>query len=118
MTSVIALVAAVVVVTVVIVIVASHSTGGERARDGLGPITLNAQERHGRQLFSQRCAGCHVLTATGAVGRTGPSLDMLRPPALATLSAIRRGPGAMPANLVAGRDAQAVADFVAAVTAH
>jgi hypothetical protein len=43
---------------------------------------------------------------------------MLRPPALGTLAAIRRGPDGMPARVVTGADARAVADFVAAVTAH
>jgi mono/diheme cytochrome c family protein len=118
MTFLIALVAGITVVTVVIAILATRSTGGDRATDGLGPITLNAQEQHGRQVFAQHCAGCHELKASNAVGSTGPSLDMLRPPAPATLAAIRHGPGAMPADLVTGPDAQAVANFVAAVTAH
>jgi metal-dependent amidase/aminoacylase/carboxypeptidase family protein len=58
------------------------------------------------------------LRAANAVGQVGPTLDMLRPPAPATLAAIRRGPGGMPADAVTGADAQAVAAFVAAVTAH
>jgi mono/diheme cytochrome c family protein len=105
-------------IVVVIVVIAAGSGPGDRASDGLGPITLTKQEQRGRRLFSQHCGNCHTLKTANAVARVGPSLDMLRPPAPATLSAIRRGPGGMPADAVTGADADAVAAFVAAVTAH
>jgi mono/diheme cytochrome c family protein len=110
--------AVVTVVTVAVVVIVLSRDTGARARDGLGPITLTQQEQHGRALFAERCGSCHTLKGANAVGGIGPSLDMLRPPAPATLSAIRRGPGPMPAGLLNGSDAEAVARFVVAVTAH
>jgi mono/diheme cytochrome c family protein len=108
----------VIAVIVAIVVIAARSSSGDQASDGLGPITLTKQEQHGRELFAGHCANCHTLQAANAVAKVGPSLDMLRPPAPATLAAIRRGPGPMPADAVTGADADAVANFVAAVTAH
>jgi len=71
----------------------------------------------GKDLFSQSCGGCHTLGAAGTKGTVGPNLDQLRPDAKTVLAAIRNGgtgSGAMPAGIVTGRQAQHVADFVAA----
>jgi mono/diheme cytochrome c family protein len=115
---VILVVAAVALLGAAVVVVVAPEDSAGKAPDGRGPITLTSQEQRGRQLFADHCANCHTLQAANAVGETGPSLDMLRPAAPATLPAIRNGAGPMPANLVTGRDADAVAQFVAAVTAH
>jgi mono/diheme cytochrome c family protein len=85
--------------------------------------------KRGAILFQQRCAGCHTLDAAGAQGsrperattRTGertngPNFDERRESREAVLYAIRNGgfSGAiMPANIVVGQDAEAVAAFVA-----
>jgi cytochrome c553 len=111
-----AVVVAVVVIGVVVAVLSSRSSSD--ANDGLGPITLTSQEKHGRGLFLQTCGSCHTLDDAGSAGVQGPSLEMLRPPAPATRAAIRNGPGPMPANLLQGKDADAVARYVAAVTAH
>jgi mono/diheme cytochrome c family protein len=83
--------------------------------------------KRGAQLFSERCSGCHTLSAAGTQGsntsvkyqeRTdGPNLDQRREQVDQVLYAIRNGgfSGAiMPQNIVVGQDAQDVAQFVAA----
>ena len=96
--------------------------GAHKASVAPGGLRLNAEEQHGRQLFAQSCATCHTLRAARAVGRVGPNLDVLRPPDALILDAIAngraRGMGQMPALLYQGRDAQAVARFVATVAGH
>jgi mono/diheme cytochrome c family protein len=85
-----------------------------------------AQFKRGAQLFAARCGGCHTLTAAGTQGsatkvndreRTdGPNFDQRSETPDGVLYAIRNGgfSGAiMPQNIVVGRDAQAVAAFVA-----
>lgn len=80
----------------------------------------------GRELFRQRCSGCHTLSAAGARGtaadpsrrerRDGPNLDRRTVSYDDALFAIRNGGFAggdrMPANIVVGSDAEAVARFV------
>jgi mono/diheme cytochrome c family protein len=96
--------------------------GAHKASVGPGGVSLNAEEQHGRALFAASCATCHTLRGARAVGRVGPNLDILRPPEALVLDAIAkgraRGMGQMPALLYQGRDAQAVAQFVAAVAGH
>ena len=78
---------------------------------------LTEQERHGQELFGQRCRNCHTLAAARSVAKVGPNLDELRPPKGLVLNAIEegrsRGNGQMAADLVEGEDAEAVAAFVA-----
>jgi len=84
--------------------------------------------RHGAQLFYERCSGCHTFEKANAYGskpagqlqggeRTnGPNFDVRKVNRDDALFAIRNGgfSGAiMPANVVTGEDAQAVADFLA-----
>ena len=74
-------------------------------------------------LFSTHCAGCHTLDAAGTQGsgnrgeRTqGPNLNQREESTNDVLYAIRNGgfSGAiMPENIVVGKDAQAVAQFLA-----
>ena len=96
-----------------------------------GEIEVPKEEtslRKGAELFNQRCSGCHTLEAANAYGskppdqiqggeRTnGPNLDVRKVQRDDALFAIRHGgfSGAiMPANIVMGRDAQLVADFLA-----
>jgi mono/diheme cytochrome c family protein len=78
---------------------------------------LTASEKHGRDLFGQRCANCHTLKAANAVAEIGPNLDELRPPKALVLDAIEKGRaqgnGQMAAGLYTGQDAEDVANFVA-----
>lgn len=80
--------------------------------------SLNASEQRGRMVFHQICSYCHSLKAANAVALVGPNLDNLRPTKALILDAIRngraRGNGAMARNLVTGRDATDVANFVVA----
>ncbi len=73
----------------------------------------------GRLLFMENCASCHTLAAVNARGVTGPNLDKIGTITPArVLSAIRiggTGQMRMPAGLLQGANAKAVADFVTAV---
>lgn len=104
--------------------------GADKASVAAGGVHLNAEQQHGRYLFSQSCALCHTLDGAKSDGMIGPNLDRRLGEQIATesgrrqlvLSAIAegraRGLGQMPAQLYVGRDAEAVASFVAAVAGH
>ncbi len=106
------------------------SNAEHKASVGIGGVHLNATEQQGRELFSRACAVCHTLAAVKAVGRIGPNLDVRVGDDIATsagrkalvLEAIEkgraRGLGQMPALLYQGKEAEDVADFVAAVAGH
>jgi mono/diheme cytochrome c family protein len=106
------------------------ANGDNKASEGIGGVKLNAEEQHGRVLFSDSCAFCHTLAGANSVGRTGPNLDIRLGSEIPTeagrralaLNAIAegraRGNGNMPAQLYQGKEAEAVADFVAAVAGH
>jgi mono/diheme cytochrome c family protein len=78
---------------------------------------LTESEKHGRELFGQRCANCHTLKASNAIAEVGPNLDTLRPNQAVVLDAIEngraRGNGQMAAGLYTGEDAEDVAGYVA-----
>ena len=93
-------------------------------------LKLTAGEKAGRELFGSHCGVCHTLAAANAIGKVGPNLDTLKPPASLVLHTIENGclpnassgssqqclgQGVMPANVVEGRDAQNVSAFVARV---
>lgn len=103
-----------------LVIAAGCGTGGK--------ATSSGDQTNGKQLFTQKCAACHVLAAAGAQGKVGPSLDDAFAEAKAehfkqstiqnvVLDQIREASLPMPANLVTGQDAIDVAGYVAAVAA-
>jgi mono/diheme cytochrome c family protein len=68
-----------------------------------------------KEIFLHTCATCHTLAAAGATGGIGPDLDQARPTRQRVLNQIRTGSlsGAMPANLLTGKDADRVAAYVA-----
>src|SRR3954454_4553779 len=78
---------------------------------------LTASEKHGQELFGQRCVLCHTLKAANAAAQVGPDLDNLRPNKALVLDAIHKGRsngnGQMAADLYVGKDAEDVAAFVA-----
>jgi mono/diheme cytochrome c family protein len=95
-----------------------------------GEITVPESDptaKRGAVLFNERCSGCHSIDAANAYGskppgeiapgeRTnGPNFNVRKVPRDDVLFAIRNGgfSGAiMPANIVVGDDAEAVADFL------
>jgi mono/diheme cytochrome c family protein len=67
----------------------------------------------GGQLYVHHCGSCHTLAAAGTNGQAASNLDKLRPSAAHVETAIANGPGVMPAGLLQGADARAVARWVA-----
>ena len=93
-----------------------------------GEIKVEEADRTGALLFYERCSGCHSLEVANSYGskaagqlkageRTnGPNFNVRKEPKDDVLFAIRNGgySGAiMPANIVVGKEAEAVADFLA-----
>ena len=89
--------------------------GGERKPD----------PARGKELFTQRCGACHILENAGTKGVQGPNLDLAFKQSVAdglgrsTIEGVVRKQialpqgGQMPADLVEGKDADAVAAYVA-----
>ncbi|MFI5028135.1 MAG: c-type cytochrome [Solirubrobacterales bacterium] len=86
-------------------------------------VSPNDPNYNGAVLFATHCSGCHTLSAAGTQGtgnrglRTqGPNLNQRNETYADALFAIQNGgfSGAiMPQNIVVGKDAEAVARFVA-----
>lgn len=86
-------------------------------------VSKDDSAHEGAVLFATHCSGCHTLSAAGTQGsgnrgaRTqGPNLDQRTETYDDALFAIQNGgfSGAiMPANIVVGEEAEAVARFVA-----
>jgi mono/diheme cytochrome c family protein len=107
------------------------SGNSSNASAQVGGIKLTAAQKQGRELFGEKCAVCHTLAAANAIGKVGPNLDVLRPPYQLVLNTINNGclpnpppnlsqeaclgQGVMPSGILAGKQAQEVASFVAAV---
>ena len=92
------------------------------AKRAPGGVDLSANQATGRKLFATNCATCHTLRASNSVGKIGPNLDVLQPPAALVTNAIQlgraQGNGNMPALLLTGDDAKNVASYIAAVAGH
>ena len=82
--------------------------------------------KHGAELFAARCGGCHTFSKAGTQGGAfkvkdrervdGPNFDARKETVPQVLYAIRNGgfSGAiMPENIVTGKDADAIAAFLA-----
>lgn len=91
-----------------------------------GKATSAGDQTNGKQLFTQKCAGCHTLAAAGSQGTLGPNLDDAFAGAKkehfkqstiqnVVLDQIREASMPMPANLVQGQDAIDVSGYVAVV---
>jgi mono/diheme cytochrome c family protein len=107
------------------------SGNSANASGQIGGIKLTAAQKQGRELFGEKCAVCHTLAAANAIGKVGPNLDVLKPPQQLVLNTINNGclpnpppsqnqeaclgQGVMPSGILAGKQAQEVASFVAAV---
>lgn len=101
-----------------------------KSKVAVGGLKLTSKEAQGRVLFARSCGYCHTLAATKSVGRTGPNLDVRVGEQISTAAGRRalvedaikegraRGLGQMPALLYQGKEAEAIAEFVAAVAGH
>ena len=93
-----------------------EAAGGYGALEG---AELAGEAERGKLLFRQRCASCHNLDAVNARGVTGPDLDeigTITPEKV--LEAIKNGGTGqkrMPAGLLEGEEAAAVATYVSEV---
>ena len=79
----------------------------------------SSELEEGKTLFRQTCTSCHTLAAANARGVTGPNLDEIGEMTVErVLTAIKvggTGQKRMPAGLLEGGDAEAVAKYVTAV---
>jgi mono/diheme cytochrome c family protein len=94
---------------------AEAGAGGESGGGGAGGGSAQAE---GKQIFTQSCGTCHTLADAGTNGTVGPNLDELKPNKQRVVTAIENGgagTGAMPANIVTGQEAEAVAEYVSTV---
>jgi mono/diheme cytochrome c family protein len=86
----------------------------------------SASAQEGAQLFAERCSGCHTFEPSGSEGSAtkvsdrervdGPNFNVRKVCYDSTLFALRNGgySGAiMPANIVVGEEAKAVARYLA-----
>ena len=99
---------------------------GGVAACGESGVDVPANQRAAASVFVERCAGCHTLGVAGTQGSTtnvrtreykdGPNFDQRKETHNCVLYAIRNGgfSGAiMPQNIVVGKEAEALARFVA-----
>ena len=79
----------------------------------------SSELEEGKELFRQTCTSCHTLAAANARGVTGPDLDgigeMTEERVLQAIKIGGTGQKRMPAGLLEGDDAEAVAKYVTAV---
>lgn len=104
--------------------------GAHKSGVAVGGVHLTAKERAGRENFAHSCAVCHSLAAVQSYSRVGPDLDYRVGEQISTPAGRKalvenaiaegraRGLGQMPALLYQGKEAEEVADFVAAVAGH
>ena len=93
----------------------SEEASAEAGGAGGGEASAAAE---GKQIFTQSCGTCHTLSDAGTNGTVGPNLDQLKPDKARVQAAIKNGgagSGAMPANIVTGKEAEAVATYVSSV---
>jgi mono/diheme cytochrome c family protein len=94
----------------------------EPAQGGTGPLKderASDDLEEGKELFRQTCSSCHTLAAGNARGVTGPNLDeageMTEERVLTAIRIGGTGQNRMPAALLEGEDAEAVARYLATV---
>ena len=79
----------------------------------------SSELEEGKELFRQTCASCHTLAAANARGVTGPDLDSIGEMTVERVTTAIRiggtGQNRMPAGLLEGDDAKAVAEYLEAV---
>lgn len=111
------------VCVIVVPFIALSAAGSEDA----AIVDVASRDQAAKELFATNCGSCHALVAGGTDGVVGPDLDELLAPTgtgdaeaydglySRVLNAITCGRGGrMPRGIVAGEEAQDVAQFVAA----
>jgi cytochrome c oxidase subunit 1 len=76
---------------------------------------LSPEAERGRELFVSNCGSCHAFEPAGTSGGVGPDLSGIPLNEERVLTAIEvggTGSGAMPAGIISGADAQAVAAYL------
>ena len=104
-------------------VILSARQDAQGATSKLQTKSASSSLERGKTLFRQTCASCHTLAAVNARGVTGPDLDRIglsntKASVSRIESAIRiggTGQRRMPAGVLQGPNAVAVAKFVAAV---
>jgi cytochrome c553 len=105
-----------------VVVPAAVIANREEAEGGVGSLRAEeptSQDELGKTLFIQSCKSCHNLDAVQARGVTGPDLDELggidQERVLNAIENGGTGQGLMPAGILQGEDAEAVAEYVSKV---
>jgi mono/diheme cytochrome c family protein len=99
---------------------ASTNAGGTEttAKEGTSGGGGGGASAEGKLIFTQTCGTCHTLKDAGTSGNVGPVLDQIKPDKARVENAIKiggTGSGAMPAGLLQGKEAAAVAEYVSSV---
>ncbi len=95
------------IVLITLALAGCGSDGGGSGGDSGGSDQSPAEQ------FAGTCGSCHTLADADTSGSFGPNLDELKPSKEQVLTAIADGPGPMPAGLLEGDAADAVAGYVA-----
>jgi mono/diheme cytochrome c family protein len=88
---------------------------GSTSTNGGGGNKGTETASSGKQLFTSTCGSCHTLKDAGTSGSFGPNLDEIKPDKARVLKQIANGGGGMPAKLLTGQKADAVAGYVSQV---
>jgi mono/diheme cytochrome c family protein len=100
-------------------IVIANGDESEGGTGRLADVKPDEVGKKGKELFRQTCATCHSLSAVNARGVTGPNLDEIGQMSKErVLNAIRlggTGDKRMPAGLLTGKNAEAVAAYLTKV---
>jgi mono/diheme cytochrome c family protein len=112
------------VISTVTVLVAAVAISACGDKSNL-PSNESASVKTGAQLFKARCAGCHTMDTVNALGGAtkvrdrevvdGPNFNVRKETKDNVLYAIRNGgfsAAIMPQNIVVGKDADMVAEFL------
>lgn len=96
----------------------SEDAAGEGAAgDEVGTMLTPAMLTEQRDTFSKTCGSCHALGDAKTTGSFGPDLDTTEASVEDMKTQIENGGGGMPAGLLTGDDAQAMAAYIAQVRA-
>ncbi len=68
-----------------------------------------------KEIFIDTCGSCHTLKDADTTGSIGPNLDELEPDTVRVETQIKQGGDQMPANLLHGQEAKAVAKYVSSM---
>ncbi len=110
------------ILTVLIVAVLAFAAAGCGDSDSTTTTTGTTQSEdtgisktQAKKIFVETCGGCHALKDAGTSGSVGPNLDQLEPNTVRVETQIKQGGAQMPANLLRGEEARAVAKYVSEV---